>query len=239
MTDSQSIVMNCDCMEYMSTIPDNFFELAVVDPPYAVGASDGNFGGKKSAPSRISGKVNGKNYTNFDKIPDKEYFDELFRISKNQIIWGSNYYPQYLYGSGAIIWDKKNDKNHVLSDCEIAFQSLSKLVNIVRIAWGGFYKEDSNEMLKYRVHPNQKPVNLYNWTYLNYAKPGDKIFDSHMGSQSSRIAAYDMGFDYWGCELDADYFRDGCKRYENHIAQQVMQFPDPEPLPEQTKLSLF
>ena len=217
-----SHVFNVDCMYAMSLMPDKCVNLAIVDPPYNVGASDGNFGGKSSAPSRISGKTDGKNYANHDKTPDKDYFDELFRISKNQIIWGSNYYPQYLYHSGAIVWDKKNDKNHVLSDCEIAFQSFSKLVNIVRIAWGGFYKEEESEILKYRVHPNQKPVALYKWLLRNYAKPGDKILDSHMGSQSSRIACYDGGFDFVGMELDPEDFAAGNKRFENHITQLTM-----------------
>ena len=210
---------NEDCMIGMARYPDKFFDLAIVDPPYNVGASDGNFGGKSKAPARISGKTNGKNYANYNICPDNKYFDELFRISKNQIIWGSNYYPQYLYHSGAIVWDKKNDHNHVLSDCEIAFQSFSKLVNIIRIAWGGFYKEDETNELKYRVHPNQKPVALYKWILRNYAKPEDKILDTHLGSQSSRIAAWDGGFDFWGWELDEDYFRDGCKRFDNHIKQ--------------------
>lgn len=215
----ESTVLNIDCLTYMRTCKDKQFSLAVVDPPYNVGASDGNFGGKKLAPSRISGKINGKNYANHDKTPEKDYFDELFRISQNQVIWGSNYYPQFLYHSGAIIWDKKSDNNEVLSDCEIAFQSFNKLVRIVRIAWCGFYKEDCDDNSKYRVHPNQKPVNLYNYILKNYAKQGDTIFDSHMGSQSSRIAAYDMGFDFTGCELDKDYFEQGCKRFENFKAQ--------------------
>lgn len=214
-----SEVYNCDCMDFLAQCSDKQFDLAIVDPPYNVGASDGNFGGKKSAPSKINGKINGKNYANHNQTPEKEYFNHLFRISKNQIIWGSNYYPQFLYHSGAIIWDKKNDNNHILSDCEIAFQSFSKLVNIVRIAWGGFYKEDCDEFSKFRVHPNQKPVALYKWLLKNYAKDGDKILDTHLGSQSSRIACYDMRFDFWGCELDKEYFDAGCKRFENFKSQ--------------------
>jgi site-specific DNA-methyltransferase (adenine-specific) len=210
---------NIDCMIGMAEYPDKYFELAIVDPPYNVGASDGNFGGKLKAPSMVSGKIKAKNYTNHDKTPDKDYFDELFRVSKNQIIWGSNYYPQFLYHSGAVIWDKKNDNNHVLSDCEIAFQSFNKLVNIVRIAWGGFYKEDDREDYKYRVHPNQKPVRLYKWILTKYAKPNDKILDTHVGSASSLIACEDLGFEYVGFELDKDYYGAAQKRLENFRKQ--------------------
>jgi len=210
-----SSVSNCDNMEFMKGLPDKFFELAICDPPYNVGASDGKFGGKKGSESMISGKINGKHYANHDKTPDKEYFKELFRISKNQIIWGSNYYPQFLYHSGAIIWDKLT--TGPLSDCEIAFQSYNKLVYKFTNAWTGFNKKDSFEV--YRIHPNQKPVSLYLYQLKTFAKKGDKIFDSHMGSQSSRIACWNMGFDYWGCELDEDYFREGNKRFENFKLQ--------------------
>lgn len=214
------IYKNQDCMEGMKEFPDKFFDLAIVDPPYNVGASDGNFGGKKLAPSKVGGKINQRSYINHDKTPDKEYFDELFRVSKNQIIWGSNYYPQFLYHSGAVIWDKKNDNNKVLSDCEIAFQSFNKLVNIVRIAWCGFWKEDEREEYKMRVHPNQKPVKLYKWLLSKYAKPNDKILDTHVGSGSSIIACLDMSFDVWGFELDKDYYDASMRRINNFLAQQ-------------------
>ena len=214
-----SVAKNIDCMLGMAEYPDKYFELAIVDPPYNVGASDGNFGGNKSAPSIVNGKRNAKNYANHDKTPDKNYFDELFRISKNQIIWGSNYYPQFLYHSGAVIWDKKNDGNDVLSDCEIAFQSFNKQVKIVRIGWGGFYKEDEGNYSKIRIHPNMKPVKLYKWLLDKYAKQGDKILDTHLGSGSSRIACYDYGFDFTGFELDKDYFEAQEKRFKDHISQ--------------------
>jgi len=211
-----SSYLNIDCMEGMKDYPDNYFELAIVDPPYNVGACDGNFGGKKSAPSIVSGKINARAYQNGDKTPDKNYFNELFRISKNQIIWGMNYYPQYLYHSGAVIWDKLNDKNKVLSDCEIAFQSFNKLVRIFRCAWGGFNKDDESVSLKVRVHPNQKPVKLYTWLLTNYAKTGDKILDTHVGSGSSIIAFEKHGFEYVGFEIDKDYYNDSLKRIEKH-----------------------
>lgn len=213
-----SEIYNIDCMEGMKTFPDKFFDLAVVDPPYNVGASDGNFGGKQRHPSKINGKLNGKHYANHNKTPDENYFDELFRISKNQIIWGANYYPQYLFHSGAIIWDKLT--TGPLSDCEIAFQSFNKLVEKFTHAWTGFNKGGDKSI---RVHPNQKPVKLYTWCIKKYAKPGDKILDTHMGSQSSRIAAYKMGFDYWGYEIDEDYFKAGCERFEKAIAQPLFE----------------
>jgi site-specific DNA-methyltransferase (adenine-specific) len=217
-------IYNTDCMEFMKALPDKAYELAIVDPPYNVGASDGNFGGKSSRPSLVNGKINAKSYANHDKTPDKQYFDELFRISANQIIWGSNYYPQFLCHSGAIVWDKKNDNNHVLSDCEIAFQSFSKLVKIVRIAWSGFYKEDSSRVFKFRVHPNQKPVALYQWLLKNYAKQGDKILDTHGGSCSIAIACDIMGFDLDVCELDTDYYNAAVERFNRHKQQLKLDF---------------
>lgn len=206
-------------MEYMATLPDKAFELAIVDPPYNVGASDGKFGGKKSHPSLISGKLNGKHYANHDKTPDKEYFNELFRVSKNQIIWGSNYYPQYLYHSGAIIWDKLT--TGPLSDCEIAFQSFNKLVIKFTHPWSGFNKGCDKSQ---RIHPNQKPINLYQWLLKNYAKQGDKILDTHLGSGSSAIAADIMGFDFTGLEIDKDYFEAALDRFNRHKQQLVLGF---------------
>ena len=206
-----------DCMGYMATLPDKAFDLAIVDPPYAVGASDGNFGGKKLKPSMISGKLNGKHYANHDVTPDEYYFSELFRVSKNQIIWGSNYYPQHLKHSGAIVWDKLT--TGPLSDCEIAFQSFNKLVYKYTQAWTGFNKGGDKHQ---RIHPNQKPVKLYEWLLTNYAKPGQRILDTHLGSGSSAIAAHNLGFQLVGIELDEDYFNAACQRIENEQRQKRM-----------------
>jgi site-specific DNA-methyltransferase (adenine-specific) len=208
---------NEDCIELMKRYPDNYFELAIVDPPYNVGASDGVFGGQKKKPSKISGKLNGKHYANHNKTPDKDYFFELFRVSKNQIIWGSNYYPQFLNHSGAIVWDKLT--TGVLSDCEIAYQSFNKLVTKCVFPWSGFNKGNESEFHKIRVHPNQKPVALYKWLLKNYAKQGDKILDTHGGSMSSAIACYDMGFDLVITELDKEYFDKAKKRFDDHVSQ--------------------
>ena len=201
---------NLDCMEGMKRYGDKHFSLAIVDPPYAVGASDGSFGnrGYDSQTSKL------KHYANYDKTPDKHYFNELVRISKNQIVWGANYYPQYFTHSGAIVWHKKTD--NPLSDCEIAFQSFNKLVKYVWVEWQGFLRNGETGK---RVHPNQKPVALYKWLLHNYAKKGDLILDTHVGSASSLIACYDMGFDAVGFELDKDYYEASKKRLEEFMAQ--------------------
>jgi len=203
-------LLNCDCMSYMATLPDKAFDLAIVDPPYNVGASDGSFGnrGYDSKTSKL------KHYANHDKLPEADYFNELKRVSKNWIVWGANYYPQYFNHSGAIVWHKKND--NPLSDCEIAFQSFNKLVKYVWVEWQGFLKGGETGQ---RIHPNQKPIKLYDWILMNYAKSGDKILDTHLGSGSSAIAAHKMGFDFVGCELDKDYYDAACKRFKEQTAQ--------------------
>ena len=202
---------NADCLPAMKKMADNQYDLAIVDPPYNVGASNGMFGGHPG-----SYRPDLKHYTNYNKTPNKEYFNELFRISKNQIIWGSNYYPQYLYHSGAIIWWKKD--YGPLSDAEIAFQSFSKIVSVIKHKWSGFNKEKSDKNI-IRIHPNQKPVALYKWLLKNYAKEGDKILDTHGGSMSIAIACWDYGYDLDAYEIDKDYFEAGKKRLETHKAQ--------------------
>jgi len=184
-------LLNIDCMEYMAGCADNSFDLAIVDPPYAVGACDGKFGGKKGHESKVYAWHNGKKYVNWDTTPSDDYFIFLFRISKNQIIWGSNYYPESLYHSGAIVWVKKN--GGPLSDCEIAFQSFNKLVKRYDQQWSGFLKGGEKSL---RIHPNQKPIALYNWLLENYAVKGQRILDTHLGSGSSAIAAHYFGADF-------------------------------------------
>lgn len=215
-----------DCMEYMKTIPDKFFELAIVDPPYGINiGKNGKVGGDKPFGSgKIKhgvglGIIDAKVYKAFDdsKIPDNEYFEELFRVSHNQIIWGGNYFIENLRNTPSIIvWDK--DKSGFFADGEIAWTSFKSSLKIFKYRWNGMLQENMKDKEE-RMHPTQKPVSLYKWLLTNYAKPGDKIFDSHAGSQSSRLASYDLGFDYYACELDPDYFRDGCKRFEDHKKQ--------------------
>jgi len=203
-------------MEAMASFPDKHFELAIVDPPYNGGASDGNFGRNDGTYRKDM-----KHYANHCAIPEKTYFDELFRISKNYIVWGANYYSQYFTHSGCIVWDKMKDCNPVLSDCELAYQSLDKMVKIFRFEWYGFNKGSGSFEGGHKqvIHPNQKPVALYKWLLTKYAKPGDKILDTHAGSCSSVIACLDLGFDIWAYELDKDYYQAASKRITDFTNQ--------------------
>ena len=212
-----SEVTNEDCMEGMARYPDKYFDLAIVDPPYGIGESgQRNITGDR--PTIKWKNPKSKHYKVFDdtKIPLKEYWKQLFRVSKNQIIWGGNYFTEYLKPSkGWVIWDKKvNIKEH-LSMCELAWSSFDMKCNKFEYLWAGFKKQD----FEARIHPTQKPVALYKWLLSNYAKQGDKILDTHLGSGSSRIAAYEMGFDFTAFELDTEYFEAQEKRYKAHIAQ--------------------
>lgn len=196
-----SEVYNEDCMIGMARYPDKFFDLAIVDPPYGIGHFT------------QSDRVNKYgDYKWNESVPDDNFFNELKRISKERIIWGANYYNCFENGRAAIIWNKKNP-HPSMSVCEIASVSFGKRVNYYELPYYGFVGTNNN------IHPCEKPVALYKWLLRNYAKPGNKILDTHLGSQSSRIAAWDGGFDFWGWELDPDYFRDGCKRFDNHIKQ--------------------
>ena len=201
---SESIALNIDCMEYMATLPDNAFDLAIVDPPYGINA------GKMTMGSGKHNFVKGKNWD--ADIPEKHYFDELFRVSKNQIIWGGNYFTQYLKPSKHwIVWDKKNP-NLSFAEGELAWVHNGNLLRIfshysAQVESGG------------KIHPTQKPVALYEWLLTNYAKQGDRILDTHLGSGSSRIAAYNLGFDFVGCEIDKEYFDKQEERFARHTAQ--------------------
>jgi|SRR6186713_1664286 len=197
-----SIAENRDCMEAMKEFPDKFFDLAIVDPPYGVG----DFVQEETGTKKYN-----KDYActwNFD-IPPKEYFDELKRVSKNYIIWGGNYYKEYITDAGTIIWDKGNN-SPVGSQAEIATTNLFKRVVMFKYQWTGFMvakKEDA------RIHPCQKPIALYELLMKDYAKNGFKILDTHLGSGSSRVAAQNLGFDFWGYEIDKEYFDKQEKRF--------------------------
>ena len=206
-----SQVFNIDCLEYLKTVPDKFFELAIVDPPYGIDADNKNNGKNSDRHEKTSlAKINTYKKTNWDSsAPNAEYFNELFRVSKNQIIWGANYFG--LIG-GYIYWDKCVTMP-TYSDGELAYCSLINSIRSFRFQWHGMLQGDMKNK-EARIHPTQKPVALYRWLLENYAKQGDKILDTHMGSQSSRIACFDMGFDFIGCELDKDYFNAGNKRFE-------------------------
>jgi len=222
-------LMNCDCMEYMKTVPDKFYELAIVDPPYGIGAD------KKFIKQDTIKQKNGKSLfvkrndfvvKEWDIIPCPEYFQELQRISRNQIIWGGNYFG--LQASSCwIVWDKCN-VGTMQSDCELAWTSFKTAVRKYEFMWSGMCQgspsdgktmQGNKTLNEKRIHPTQKPVALYKWLLHNYAKPNDRIFDSHLGSMSIAIACHDYGFDLTGCEIDKEYFDDGMQRLKDHQRQ--------------------
>ena len=206
---------NVDCMEFMKIIPDNFYELAIVDPPYGIGAGSNNF---KNGTSK--GNTIGYREIDWDSIiPDKSYFTELKRISKHQIIWGGNYFAHLLEPSrGWIVWDKGTGKNSY-ADGELAYTSFDKVLKIIKKTWVGANAKDT----VVRIHPTQKPVALYKWTLTKYAKFGDKILDTHGGSFSSACACLDMGFDIDICEIDKEYFDNAVNRLKNNV-QEYLEF---------------
>lgn len=212
---SISIVTNEDNMQMMARYPDKFFNLAIVDPPYGINASSGASTNSTMRKKIASGKIKGGDWDN--GVPDKSYFDELFRVSKNQIIWGGNYFIDFLYSSkGFLIWDKgESIYNRDFAECEMAWSSFDKCARIFK-----FFPNQAN-----RFHPTQKPVSLYTWIMKHYVNDGDIILDTHLGSGSSRIAAYDLGFDFYGCELDKDYYLAQEARFATHIAQTKLFTP--------------
>ena len=192
-------ITNEDNMELLRRTPDNYYELAIVDPPYGIGIS--------SNPVRQQHKK--KEWDN--SIPSSDYFNELFRVSKNQIIWGGNYFFDYLSNSqGFIIWDKKQPENFSLAMCEFAYSSIQSPAKIFR------YSVLSEQG---KIHPTQKPVALYKWLLDKYAKEGDKILDTHLGSGSIAIACHDYGFELTACELDEEYYDKAIQRIKNHVSQ--------------------
>lgn len=211
---------NEDCLQAMKEIPDKYFDLAIVDPPYGIGFGEFNRTNKDAKGNRYkankykSGKWD-------DTIPDDDYFKELKRVSKNQIVWGGNYFP-YLWKNGCkgfIFWYKGNPVSN-FSDGELAWTSFNKVARQFNYRYYGNLEGDSSAIEK--VHPTQKPVALYEWLLNNYAKQGDKILDTHVGSASSLIACYNLGFDYIGFELDKDYYNQATKRLERHKSQMNM-----------------
>ena len=218
-----NIAYNIDCMEYMRTLPDKAFDLAVVDPPYGIGVMSMNY--TKSGAVRTHGHCAAKRrdyrrQSEWDIKPEKEYFDELFRVSKRKIIWGGNYFSDMLPPSKSfIVWDKRctDEMRNDFSDCEFAWCDYG-VARMFRYVWNGMIQGNMKSKEE-RFHPTQKPVALYAWIFSRYAKPGQKILDTHLGSGSSRIAAYDAGLDFVGCEIDPDYFKAQEERYQDHIAQ--------------------
>ena len=205
-------LLNIDCMEYMATCKDKQFDLAIVDPPYGIG-EDGlknHSRGKYAKPTLYTPKE-------WDReTVTSEYIKELRRISKNQIIWGSNYFISKIpYDSSCwVIWDKMNGDSDQ-ADCEIAWTSFKTAIRKFEYLWSGFKMQNYEN----KIHPTQKPVQLYKWLLKNYARPEFKIIDTHLGSGSSAIAAYDFGCDFVGTEIDREYYDAAVKRFNIHKMQ--------------------
>ena len=204
-------ITNEDNMELMARYPDNYFDLAIVDPPYGINMGMGHKGSEKRGD-----KNKYKTFAGGDNsIPTKEYFNELFRVSKNQIIWGANYMTEFLEPKASwIIWDKKQPEDFSMAMAELAWSSFGSPMKI--------YQKRVVGADDVRVHPTQKPVALYKWILDKYAKQGDKILDTHLGSGSIAIACHDYGFDLTACELDKEYFDKAMQRINNHVAQQKL-----------------
>jgi len=202
-------------MDLLKRSKDNEYDLAICDPPYsgndAIGLKDNKNQGKQATKR--------KNYKVFKNVsPAAEYFNQLKRVSKNQIIWGVNFYNNYNLSGGRLVWDKKGT---AFGRAEMAYLSMTKSVNICEIVWNGMLQHDMKNK-EYRIHPTQKPVALYKWLLEKYAKEGDKILDTHLGSGSIAIACHDYKFELTACELDKDYYNDAIKRIKNHVAQQKL-----------------
>jgi site-specific DNA-methyltransferase (adenine-specific) len=211
-----------DCMDVMKNYPDNYFDLAIVDPPYWIG-EDGSKNVTRGKTVFGKAKAEAKNYKSFagfdNEPPSIEYFKELFRVSKNQIIWGANHFMQNIcLGSSCwVVWDKDNGLSD-FADCELAYTSFKTAVRKFKFTWNGMLQGDMKNK-ELRIHPTQKPVKLYDWILENYSKPGQKILDTHLGSGSSAIAAHYFGCEFVGIELDDYYFKAASERFKNATAQ--------------------
>ncbi len=202
-----------DCMALMARYPDKHFDLAIVDPPYGIGASKGTWG------SSNKGKVTNYGKKTWDNaIPPMEYFAELRRVSRNQIIWGGNYFP-LPPSSCWLVWDKDNSGD--FADCELAWTSFKTAVRKFKFRWNGMLQENMAEK-EVRIHPTQKPVALYRWLLETYAKPGQRILDTHLGSGSHAIAAHYFGAHLTACEINADYYAAAMARIKRETAQTTL-----------------
>lgn len=213
-----------DCMDFLAAQPDASFDLAIVDPPYGIGASEMTMGSGKNKQY-----TKGKRWDN--KAPDAAYFKELARVSKHQIIWGGNYFPLPLTKCW-IFWDKGINGDCSFADGELAWASFDTVLRKADIRYKGFLGADAE-----RIHPTQKPIRLYQWIFSNYAKPGQRVLDTHLGSGSSAIAANAFGCEFTGIELDPEYFDGACRRI-NQAHQQGQLFTSEQPKQEQAGLDL-
>lgn len=202
-----------DCIQGMKHYPDKWFDLAIVDPPYGIGAGSKSFINRNTANKRAE-KFYKEN--DWDKCtPSLEYWYELMRVSKKWIVWGGNYFTEYLPPARCfIVWDKKTGANSY-ADCELALTNIDSNARLITKFWLGAHAEDSDG----RIHPTQKPIMLYDFLYQNYAKEGDKILDTHLGSGSNRISANKAKMNFTAFEVDEQYYNNQNKRYENFVSQ--------------------
>jgi site-specific DNA-methyltransferase (adenine-specific) len=208
-----SVVYNENCIEGLKRFSDNYFDLAIVDPPYGINASKGTWG------SSNKGKVTNYGKKDWDKqTPEQDYFLELRRVSKNQIVWGANHFISRMpFDSSCwLVWDKQNTGD--FADCELAWCSFNTAVRKFVYRWNGMLQQNIKNK-EIRIHPTQKPVALYEWILQNYASDGDLILDTHVGSGSSRIACYKGGFNFTGFEIDKDYWKAQEKRFSDYKRQ--------------------
>jgi site-specific DNA-methyltransferase (adenine-specific) len=227
-------LLNIDCMDYMKTLDDKAFDLAIVDPPYGLGEAGKRSGTRSSkpGPQKFWGSKNTrgteiKSTVFADKDwdsepPSVEYFNELRRVSKNQIIWGANHFADRINITSPawVVWDKDNGKSN-FADCELAYTSFPTAVRIFRYRWAGMLQGDMRNK-ESRIHPTQKPVKLYSWLLSRYAQNGWRVLDTHLGSGSSAIASFYFGVDFVGTELDSDYFDAASKRVSDETAQSTL-----------------
>jgi site-specific DNA-methyltransferase (adenine-specific) len=206
----KAALLHVDCMDYMAGLPDKAFDLAIVDPPYGIDFANE----RERKPTKTRSAQFKFPVKDWDRAtPVSSYFLELDRVSKNQVIWGGNYFLDYLGKTNCvIIWDKLNPDGMKFSDGEMAWSSFETSLRI--------FKSMRTYMLESQIHPTQKPVLLYEWLLTNYAKPGQRILDTHLGSGSSAIACNNLGFEMVGCELDKDYYRAACARVEQATKQE-------------------
>ena len=212
-------------MEYMATQPDKSFDLAIVDPPYFDGPNKSGYYGKGYSNLGVQRAKHYDNCSAWD-IPGEEYFDELRRVSKNQIVWGANHFADVFPSSSScwIVWDKDNGKSS-FADAELAYTSFKSAVRIFKYLWRGMHQGSMGGDKRKntpRIHPTQKPVPLYDWLLTNYAEKGQRIFDSHLGSGSSAIAAHYFGVDFVGCEIDDNYFNAAKARFDMETKQKAI-----------------
>lgn len=205
-------ITNEDNMELMARYKDNYFDLAIVDPPYGIGAGSKKFINRNTANKKAEEFYRDNDW---DIAPNEDYFNELKRVSKNYIIWGGNYFTNLLEPARCyIVWDKKTGNNSY-ADCELALTNIDGNARVFTKFWLGAHANNGTR----RIHPTEKPIQLYEWLLMNYAKEDYKILDTHLGSGSIAIACHNLGYDLTACELDDEYYKAAIKRIEQHKSQ--------------------